>query len=81
MQEEYAQCAQSGVHGIVIRYVLKYGSQTWALRKAEQNLPERTEMSVLRWMMGTKRIEKIKTDEIGTREGVANASKKIVRMR
>ena len=34
------------VRGIVIRYVLKYGSGARALRKVGQNLPERTEMSV-----------------------------------
>ena len=47
-----------------IRPVLMYGSETWALRKAEQNLLERTEIRMLRWMMGIKRIEKIMTEEI-----------------
>ena len=36
-----------------------YGSETLTLRKTEQNFLERTEMRMLRWMMGIKRIEKI----------------------
>ena len=30
----------------IIRPVLLYGSETWALRKAEQDLLERTEMGI-----------------------------------
>ena len=54
-----------------------YGSETWALRKAEQNSLERTEIRMLRWMMGIKRIEKIRNEEIRARAGVANISEKI----
>ena len=52
-----------------------YGSETWSPRKAEQNLLETTEMRMLRWMMGIKRIEKIRTEETRARPGVANISK------
>ena len=38
---------------------------------------EITEMRMLRWMMGIKRIEKNGTEEIRTRAGVANISEKI----
>ena len=38
------------------RPVLMYGSETWGLRKAEQKLARRTEIGVLRWMMGINRI-------------------------
>ena len=44
--------------------VLMYTSETWTLRKAEQDLLERTEMRMVRWMMGIKRIEKITAEEI-----------------
>ena len=40
-------------------------------------MPERTEMGMLRWMMGTKRIEKIRNEEIRAGAGVANISEKI----
>ena len=49
----------------------------WALRKAEQNLLERTEMRMLRWMIGRKRTEKIRNEEIITRAGVENISETI----
>ena len=61
----------------VVRPVLMYGSETLALRKAEQNLLERTEMRMLRWMRGLKRIEKIRKGEISARAGVANIRGKI----
>ena len=43
---------------------MMYGSETWALKHAKQNLSERTEMRMLRCMMGIKRIEKIGKEEI-----------------
>ena len=43
---------KAAVYKTVIRPVLMYGSETLALRKVEQNLLERTEMSMLRWMVG-----------------------------
>ena len=33
---------------------LNNGSDTWALRKADQNLLDRTDMIMLRWMLGNK---------------------------
>ena len=50
---------------------------TRALRKTDQTLLERTEMRMLRWMMGIKRIENIRNEVIRTRAGVANISGKI----
>ena len=45
--------------------------------EAEQGLLERTEMRILIWMMGIKRIEKITTEEIRARAGAANISETI----
>ena len=38
---------------------------------------ERTEMRMLRWMMGIKRIEEIRSEEIRARAGLANIGEKI----
>ena len=54
-----------------------HGSDTWELRKAEQNLLERIDMRMLRWMMGIKRIDKIRTKEISAKAGLAIISEKI----
>ena len=45
---------------------------TWALRNGEQNLLERTQMRMLKWMLGIKRIAKIRNEEIRARSGIAN---------
>ena len=42
-----------------------HGSETWALRKPDQNLLERAEMKMLRGMMGIKRIEKMRNKSKG----------------
>ena len=39
------------------------------MRKAEQDLLERTEMRMVRWMMGIKGIEKIRTEELNKSKG------------
>ena len=52
-------------------------SETWALMKADQKVLERTEMRMLRWLMGTKRIGKIGTEEIRTKAGVTHISEKM----
>ncbi len=51
-----------------------YRSETWDMtqRWTRQNLAERTEIRMVRWMMGIKRIEKMRTEDIRARVGVAN---------
>ena len=53
-------------------YLLMYGSDIWALRKAEQVLVERTENVEMDG--GIKRIEKIRIEEMRARASVANIS-------
>ena len=55
----------------------QYLSETWALEKTEYNVQERTDMRMLRWMMGTQTIENIMNEEITASAGVANNSEKI----
>ena len=68
---------KAAVYQTIIIPVLMFGSETWVLRKAGQNLLERTEMRMLRWMMGIKRMEKIRNENIRERTGVANIIEEI----
>ena len=68
---------KAAVYKTIVRPVIMYGSETWALRKSEQNWQKRTEMRMSRWMIGIKRIQKIRNEEIRARAGVANISEKI----
>ena len=59
---------KTAVNETVFRPVLMHGTETRALRKAEQNLLERTEMRMLRSMMGKMRMEKISNEEMEDRD-------------
>ena len=47
---------KAAVYKAVIILVLMCGSETWALRNAVQNFLERTDMTMLIWMMRIKSI-------------------------
>ena len=64
-----------GMHTRICTRRCSYGSETYALRKAEQNWPGSTEMRMLRWLIGIKRIEEIRIEEMGARAGVRNMRK------
>ena len=51
-----------------------YGGQTWALKKKEREKIERTEMKMLRWILGTKLMDRVRNKEIKRRVGVENVS-------
>ena len=57
------------VYKTVIRPVLLYGGETWALRRKEGML-ERTEMRMLRWILGVSLMERIESEEIRRRVGI-----------
>ena len=39
-------------YSTVVKPALMYGSETWAIRQRKEAKLERTEMRMLRWMMG-----------------------------
>lgn len=61
----------------VLRPVLTYGAETWALRKKEQDLLERTEMRKLRWILDVFVGEKLQNEEVRKLTGVACITEKI----
>jgi hypothetical protein len=54
----------------VIRPVILYGSENWGLRKAEERLLSRTEMRMLRWIMGISLREQRRNEDIKQEAGV-----------
>ena len=44
------------IYNTVVRQVIMYGSETWALRKREEQQLDRTEMRMLRWMLGIRGV-------------------------
>ena len=53
------------------------GSETWALRKSEEQQLDRTEMRMLRWMLGISLRERRRNDDIRAEAGVVAISEKI----
>ena len=50
---------------------------TWAVRKKEQDLLERTEMRMLRWILGVFLSERLRNEEIRKLAGVVCITEKI----
>ena len=50
---------------------MKYGSETWAVKKAQEKKLDVAEMKTLRWMCGDTRLERIWKERIRgtTKEG------------
>ena len=65
------------IYNSVIRPVLMYGSETWALRRKEEAKLERTEMRMLRWIMSISLLERLENDEIRRRAGVVKITEVI----
>jgi len=61
----------------MIRPVMIYGAETWSPRRKEEELLERTEMSMLQWILGVSLKDRKKTEDICQAVGVACITDKI----
>ena len=48
------------VYKTMIKPAMMYGTETWALKKAEERKVQVAEMRMLRWMVGRSRKDKIR---------------------
>ena len=65
----------------MVRPVLIYGSETWTLKRREEERLERTEMRMLRWILGLTLRNKKKNDDIRRILGVACITDKVRKAR
>jgi len=65
------------VYRTVVRPVLIYGSETWALKRREEERLERTEMKMLRWIFGLMLRDKKRNDDIRRILGVSCITDKV----
>ena len=62
------------LYSTVIKPMFIYGEETWAPRRKEEAKLERTEIKMLRWIMGISFLERLETDEIRRRASVVKIS-------
>ena len=65
------------VYRTVVRSVLMYGAETWALTKAQENKLEVADMRMLRWMCGVAELDKIRNERIRGTTKVREITKKV----
>ena len=65
------------VYKTIVRPVMVYGAETWALKKAHEKKMEVAEMKMLRWMCGVTRLDKIRNEKIRGSPKVGEISKKV----
>jgi len=69
------------VYRTMIRPVLIYGSEAWSLRRREEERLERTEMRMLRWILGLTLKDRKRNDDIRCIIGVACIMDKVCEAR
>ena len=68
---------KSKIYKSVLRPVMLYGAECWAMRKKEDDLLRRTEMRMLRRILGVSLKDKIRNEEIRKRCGVVDIIEKV----
>ena len=77
MRQENERKYQGKVYRTVVRPVLMYGAETWALKKAQEKKFDVAEMRMLRWMCGVTKLDKIRNERIRGTTKVGEITKKV----
>ena len=65
------------IHNITAKAALKFGSETWVLKKREEQRLEAAQMTFLRYFLGITKLDKEKNQCISERNGTENILKEI----
>jgi len=65
------------IHNITAKAALKFGSETWVLKKREEQRLEEAQMKFLRHFLGITKLDKEKNQCIRQKMGVQNIVKEI----
>ena len=65
------------VYKSMIRPALMYGTETWAIKKAEERKMQTTEMRMLRWVIGKTRKDRVRNEEVRKMVKVADIAEKM----
>ncbi|XP_068226378.1 uncharacterized protein [Palaemon carinicauda] len=65
------------VYKTVVRPDKTYGAETWSKKKIFEKKMDVAEMRMLRWMVGTTRLDKVRNDLVRVTTKVTEVSKKI----
>ena len=65
------------VYKTVVRLAMMYGAETWAMKKAQEKKLDVAEMSMLRWMSGVTKLDRIRNERIRGTTEVGEISKKV----
>ena len=60
------------VYDACIRSCMLHGSETWALNRENEVKLERNDMKILRWMAGSKLIDRVSNKDLRDRLGLEN---------
>ena len=61
----------------MIRPVMMYGSETWAIKKEQERRLDVAEIKMIRWSMGKTRKDKVRNDNLRNAMGIRAISEKI----
>ncbi len=65
------------VYRTVIRPVMMYGSETWAIKKTDEDAMDVAEMRMLRWSCGTTLLDKVRNEVTRDKFKVRRISEKV----
>jgi len=65
------------IHNITAKAALKFGSETWVLKKRKEQRLEATKMKFLRHLLGITKLDKEHSNVLGKKTGAENIVKEI----